>query len=221
MGLESLLKRDDIPFDVKETITKELHEIRRLQRELKKREEMYYSSVEDFKRTETALRESEEKYRNLIERANDGIAISQDYKLVFVNHRLAEILAYTVEELQGMPYNKTTHPDYTSEIDQRYEARLKGEETPSIYDTKLIRKDGTIVDVEFNSGAITYQGRPAAFTFIRDITERKKAEQALQQSEERLRAFIYSVTDSIDLWDSNLDLVDCNQAVIDKFPAGT
>lgn len=97
MGLDLLLKRDDIPSDAKETIKKEFYKFERLQFELKKREEMYKSSIEDFRRTERALRESEEKYRTLVERANDGIAITQDYKLAFVNNRFANILGYTVE----------------------------------------------------------------------------------------------------------------------------
>ncbi|MHA2203280.1 MAG: PAS domain-containing protein, partial [Candidatus Hodarchaeales archaeon] len=173
MGLKVLLKRDDIPSDAKEIIVKESHEFERLQHELKKREEMYKSFIEDFKRTEKALRESEEKYRTLVERANDGIAITQDYKLSFVNNRFANMLGYTVKELESMPYNRTTHPDVTPEIDKRFQARLEGKNVPSIYETKLIRKNGTIIDVEFNSGVITYRGKPAAFTFIRDITERK------------------------------------------------
>lgn len=197
MGLKILLKRDDIPSDAKEIISKESHKFECLQNELENKDEMHKLSIENFKRTERALRESEEKYRILVERANDGIAITQDYKLAFVNNRFANMLGYTVEELEKMPYNRTTHPEVTPEIDKRYQARIEGKNVPPIYETKLIRKNGTTIDVEFNSGVITYQGKPAAFTFIRDITERKRAEQALQENEEKYRSLVERAHDGI------------------------
>ncbi|MCR4408127.1 MAG: GAF domain-containing protein, partial [Anaerolineae bacterium] len=135
------------------------------------------------KRTEEALRESEEKYRNLVERANDGIVIVQDNVLKYANSRLAEITGYTVEELVGTPYANYIHPDELSKVVEHYERRMAGEEIRTIYETALQHKDGSKVEVELNAGIIMFQGRPADLVFIRDISERKRLEEQLLQAQ--------------------------------------
>jgi len=135
------------------------------------------------KRTEEALRESEEKYRNLVERANDGIVIVQDALLKYANSRLAEITGYTVEEMIGTPYADYIHPDELPKVVERYERRMAGEEVRSIYETALKRKNGSRVDVELNAGIITFQGKPADLVFVRDISERKRLEEQLLQAQ--------------------------------------
>jgi two-component system cell cycle sensor histidine kinase/response regulator CckA len=135
------------------------------------------------KRTEEALQESEEKYRNLVERANDGIVIVQDTLVKYTNSRLAEITGYTVEEMLGTLYANYIHPDELPKVVGHYERRMAGEEVRSIYETALRHKDGSKVDVEINAGIITFQGRPANLAFIRDITERKRLEEQLLQAQ--------------------------------------
>ena len=164
------------------------------------------------KQAEEALRESEEKYRDLVERANDGITIIQDTLLKYVNPRLAEITGYTIEEMIDTPFTKYIHPDKLPKVVDRYKRRMAGEDVTPIYETALRHRDGSRIDVEFNAGISTYQEMPANLVFIRDITERVRAEESLRRSEERYRAVVEYQTDLICrfLPDSTLTFV--NQA---------
>lgn len=141
---------------------------------------MVNRDVTDEKQAEKALRESEAKYRNLVERAYDGIAIIQDSKISFLNRQVAEILGYTVEEMLNTSFINYIHPDYHSVAIKRYQARMAGQDVPSRYELKLIRKDGQVLEAEINAGVIKYQNSPADFAIVRDITERKRAEEQLQ-----------------------------------------
>ncbi|NOQ96001.1 MAG: PAS domain S-box protein [Desulfobacterales bacterium] len=132
---------------------------------------------------EEALRESEEKYRNLVERANDGIAIVQDNLLKYLNPRLAEIGGYTADEVIDTPFTDYVYPDELPKVVDYYNRRMAGDETVSTYETALRHRDGSKIDVEFNTGIITYQEKPAALAIIRDMTERKRLEAQLQQAQ--------------------------------------
>jgi PAS domain S-box-containing protein len=133
------------------------------------------------KRAEESLRESEEKYRNVVERANDGILIIQDGIVRFANLRLAEMWRGTVEEIVNTPFAGYVHPDELLQVLDRYKRRIAGEDVPSIYETTLSRKDGSKLEAEVNAGIITYQGKPADLVIVRDITERKRAGQELRR----------------------------------------
>ncbi len=137
-------------------------------------------------RAEKALLESEEKYRNLVDRAEDGIAIVQDEVFRYGNPALARIWGGTIEEIIDLPLVAMAHPDAREKIIGRYRKRIAGEDVPGIYETVFLRKDGSQYPAEVNAGAITYRGRPATLTIIRDITERKQTEQALRESEAEL-----------------------------------
>ena len=138
--------------------------------------------ITEHKRAEEALRESEEKYRNLVERANDGIAIIQDTLIKYINPRLSEICGYTFDEVAGKPLNDYIYPDEIPKVVDHYQRRLAGEEMPSIYDTALRHRNGSRVDIEFNASLITYQEKPTVFVIVRDLTERKHLETQLQQA---------------------------------------
>jgi PAS domain S-box-containing protein len=134
------------------------------------------------RRAEETLRESEDKYRNLVERANDGITIIQDGLVKYVNPRLAEMRGETVEQIIGTPFTDYVHPDELPQTAARYERRMAGEDVAPIYETVLRRKGGSKVYAELNAGVITYQGKHADLVIIRDISERRQAEeQALRQ----------------------------------------
>lgn len=140
---------------------------------------------------EEALQASEEKYRSIVEQSLQGFAILQDQKLIFVNRAIEEMLGYTNEELVTMPFEKVQsiiHPEDAEMVWTRFRDRLKGLPVPQKYDARVIRKDGKTRWVEFYSNRLMYQGKPAIQVLIVDITERKQAESAHQESEAKYRA---------------------------------
>ncbi len=140
-----------------------------------------------YRQAEEALRESEEKYRDLVEKANDWILVVQDGTAKFVNQRSKELLGYLPEELIDTQWSNYVPRDELPKLIRRYEKRLAGEQVESIYETSLLHKDGSRVEVEVNASLITYEGKPAVLIIIRNISERKRAEEALKKSEERFR----------------------------------
>ncbi len=143
------------------------------------------------------LSESEEKYRYLVERATDGIIIVQDGIVRFSNIRLAEMFGYTVDEMIDTSFLDYVFPDERSRITDIYKRRLQGKDAPDIYEMLALHKDGRRIDIEINSGIITYHGKPAILSFVRDITERKRAEEELRESEERFRFLVQTAVSVI------------------------
>ena len=121
-----------------------------------------------------ALKESEDKYRNVVERANDGIAIIQDEIVKYVNTHLAEIWGGKVEELIGTVFSNYVDSEALPNLIDKYKRRIAGENIAPIYETVLRRKDGSKIYAEINAGVITFQGKPADLIIIRDVTERKE-----------------------------------------------
>jgi two-component system cell cycle sensor histidine kinase/response regulator CckA len=142
-----------------------------------------------------ALRESEELYRTALEKSNDGITIIQNGAYVYANHRLLRTIGREETGILGLPLGSYTHPDDRDMVERYYEARKKGEWAPSSYDMRVLKPDGSVITININAVAITYRGEPATLSFVLDITERKRAEEALRQSEERYRTIIESIDD--------------------------
>jgi PAS domain S-box-containing protein len=149
-----------------------------------------FQDITERKQADEALRESEEKYRNLIELSNDAVAIVQDGVVKFANERVTDIFGYSVEELIGRDFIDFIHPDEVVKLTDNYERRMSGKAVPSIYETVLKNREGESIYVEINAGIIQYEGKPADFAFVRDIAERKTAEEALRASEEKYRTLI-------------------------------
>jgi PAS domain S-box-containing protein len=143
--------------------------------------------LDTIEQSQTALRESEEQYRNLVERANDGIVIIQDDQVRYANRRVIELWGGTEAQVIGTPFTSHIAPASLSVISERYQRRMAGEEVASIYEAVLQRQDGTPVSAELSTGLITYQGKPVDLVIIRDLTERKRAETVLRESEQRYR----------------------------------
>jgi PAS domain S-box-containing protein len=137
--------------------------------------------ITERKKIEDALRNSEEKYRTLVERANDGITIIQNGIVKFGNRRLAEMWGGSIEEILNRPLTDFVHPDAMHAVVDRYQQRMAGKIPPLIYDTTLQHKDGSRLPAELNAGLVQYEEKPADLVIIRDITERKKIEQELKE----------------------------------------
>ena len=135
----------------------------------------------------TSLAESEEKYRNLVELAPDAILIHQDETIVFANPAtLAMFGAERQEDLIGRPILDLVHPGRRERVKWNIAADLRGDESP-LTTVEILRPDGTTVTVQGRGARIMFGGNPAVQVVLRDVTEEKRAELALRESEERLR----------------------------------
>lgn len=124
----------------------------------------------------------EEKYQQLVDNMNDGYVVIDEEKIVFTNTRFAEIFGYDPEQVIGMSIIQFIAPvDLQSAVEQ-YKRVLRGEEVaPERRESLGIRKDGTTIAVESNSKAIEFEGQSAFTVIVRDITERRQAEENYRQ----------------------------------------
>lgn len=152
----------------------------------KTREELIDELEKLNSRTETTLRESEEKYRNVVENANEAIFVAQDWVLKFCNPKTIEILGFAPEELKTKPFAELIHPDDRAMVADRHKRRLQGERFEDVYSFKIISKDLRVKWVEIKPILISWEGRPATLNFMADITIRKREEEERKKLEAQL-----------------------------------
>jgi len=141
----------------------------------------------DRKGAEEALREKEEKYRVLVDNANEMVMVAQDGEFKFINQRVFDVLGYEPEELVGKPFLDYIHPDDRETVADRHLKRLKGEDLPPVYPFRVIDKEGRSIWVEISAVRIDWEGKPATLNYLSDITERKWAEKELYRLQSQLR----------------------------------
>jgi PAS domain S-box-containing protein len=147
--------------------------------------------ITERKRGEDALRQSKENFESLAENAFDGLLVgTQGGVHAYANKRAAEITGYTVAELLRTTINELVHPDESEKMLERYRRRIEGRAVPNPCETVIIAKDGRSVPIELTGTRTIWQGNSADLVFFRDITERKKAEEALLKAEEKYRLFV-------------------------------
>ena len=141
------------------------------------------TNITNRKKMEVALRNSEEQYRLLIEHAKDAIFIIQDEVVKFPNPKTEQILGYTSEDLAKTPFSRLIHPQDKAMAVERNRRRLKGEDLPSTDSFRIIVADGKTKWTELNTVRVKWQEREATLNFLRDITEKKRLEDKLQQAQ--------------------------------------
>ncbi|MCK9275361.1 MAG: PAS domain S-box protein [Syntrophales bacterium] len=145
-----------------------------------------YEDITERKNAEQALRESEEKYAAVVEQAMDGIIIIQNGIHRFANRAISDMSGYSVDELVGMPFDHLFESEYSGLFEQG-KKRTAGEQALPLSEAKLLCNDGSTKDVEIAFGIIKIDGKRADMGYVRDITFRKKAQDEIKRTVDRLK----------------------------------
>ncbi|MFH0824022.1 MAG: PAS domain S-box protein [Pseudomonadota bacterium] len=148
----------------------------------------YVRDITDKKKAEDSLRESEEKYRLMVENVRELVYVIQDGVIKFVNRYAMEISGYSDEEVLYQPFTKFVFPDDVDRVMDYHLRRTRGEDAPWRYNFRIVTADGGIIWLETNPVPITWEGRPGFVAFTTDITERKKSEERIKATlEDKMR----------------------------------
>ncbi len=139
--------------------------------------------ITDRKKAEEALRESEEKYRLVVQNAGEAIFVAQSGMLKFVNPKTLELLGYSEDELTSGPFTDFIHPEDRAMVLERHERRINGEHLPSVYAFRIVDKSGIVKWVEINVVSVLWEGKAATLNFLVDITDKRKMEEELVKVE--------------------------------------
>jgi two-component system, NarL family, sensor histidine kinase UhpB len=147
--------------------------------------------------------DSSERYRRLVDLSPDGIFVTLDARIIFLNPAAVKLFgASSPDQVLGKRALDFFHPDYHAMIRERVRRVFAGEVAP-LMEQKLVRLDGTLTDVEVTGALLDRGQQPAIQVIVRDITERKRADAALRQSEERLTLAFAGAQEGV--WDWNLE----------------
>ncbi len=142
-----------------------------------------FRDITERKRSEQKIIESEERYRMLVETADDAIYIAQDGIIKFPNPKALELAGASPEVLANTPFMEFIHENDRSFVWERHQRRLRGEDIPTPYTFRLLPKTGGVTWVEINTARITWEGRPAILSILRDVTRQKRLESQLHQAQ--------------------------------------
>jgi PAS domain S-box-containing protein len=168
--------------------------------------------ISDHEAMEKALRESEKKYRTLIDKATDGILITQSGVFKFVNPAFCEMMQYSESELINKPFIDVVDKQHHTEMLENHKRRMTGDSFPAIYRAKLYRKDGSSIMVELNSRTTDFEGNPASFVITRDITDRLQTEKELLKAKAELEMLNENLENRVQ--ESTLKLTEANTQLI-------
>ncbi len=142
--------------------------------------------ITKLKEAEEKLRDSEMRYRLLIETASEGIVVTQDAHVKFANPVMLTMLGYTQTQLFSKPFVYFIHPEDREMVFRNHLNRLAGETVSPRYQFRCLKSDGNIIWIEINGVKIDWEGKPATLNLMTDITERKIAEQEIELKNEEL-----------------------------------
>jgi PAS domain S-box-containing protein len=172
----------------------------------------YEGMIEDIteqKKAEEKLKESEEKYRTLVEGSLAGTYIFQDGKFKFVSGQILSIFGFTPQEvLNTRKILEIVHPEDRKKVIKLFTSNLKGDISKSGFQFRIIKKNGEIAWVEVLNNLINYEGKPALLGTMLDITDRIKAE----QRNRIMSQLLLSLNDAVVLTDENGNILEVNDA---------
>ena len=152
--------------------------------------------VAEFETGQKSLNENQSRYREIIDKTSEAIFVIQEGWIKFANEKSAEIVGYSMEEiLASNAIEAFVQPDDREMVAQHHASRLREEEEFYQYDFRVVLKAGNVRWVKVTSSSIMWEGKPAVLSTLDDITERKMAEDALRESEERYRQLVERAND--------------------------
>lgn len=160
--------------------------------------------ITDQRRLQQKLLAVDERSRLFVENADEGIVVVQGGKVVFISQRAADLMGRPIEEYLSRPFIDTVHPDDRRMVGGMHERRTRGEHVPRQYSFRVARADGSIRWGEVSAVPHKWEGRPAFLCILKDITERKRMEAELRDSERRYRLLAENVSDVIWVTDMSL-----------------
>jgi len=176
----------------------------------------FYALAIQHKRAVNALQESEEKFRKLAETAGAAIFIHKGGRFCYVNSTFETMMGYTRDEVLKMNFWELVHPEHRELVKQRGIARARGEKIMPRYEFKILTKDGRERWTDLTGGVIDYEGEAAVIGTAYDITERKRAEEAIIQAKQQWERTFDSVPDLIMILDDKFRIMRANRSLADK-----
>ncbi|MGK2964986.1 MAG: PAS domain S-box protein, partial [Tepidiformaceae bacterium] len=158
--------------------------------------------ITEERQAQEAVVASEARFRSVIETVSAGVWIWDGTTITFVNQALCDITGYTAAELTAPNFfNTLLHPDDRRAIFERGLARLRGEEVEGRYEGHIVTKGGELRTIDISATAIQFDGSPASLVTVFDVTDNRRMQEALRESEARFRAVLETVATGIWIWD--------------------
>ncbi|MBI5324324.1 MAG: PAS domain S-box protein [Ignavibacteriae bacterium] len=156
-----------------------------------------YIDISERKKAEDKIKDSEERYRLLIEHLPDGILIHTDGIIVYANQSSIRLFGGDRERIIGFPVLNFVHPDYLPAVKDRIKTIVGINKEVPIIEEKLLKLDGTIFDAEVTAIPFNFQGKSSVQVLVHDITARKKIELDLKASEQKYANLVENINDVI------------------------